>query len=193
MRTKVIATFPQYTGIFLNKDSKLRLLNRNKDNIIKPMYNKRFGHHITINFNPGATINIKWGAKIELQILRHIYDQYCQIVEVAPISAIYKDINSDSTVTVTDVAEIFSLLSCKPRKLYVTISTKDQTITGDKITHKYSQKLLDTPTLDYDNLGITSIDLTNKNLQLSGFCGMYVDAIVEKIRHNKRFSNNREN
>lgn len=188
MRTKVIATFPQYTGIFLNKDSKLRLLNKNDNNIIKPMYNKRFGHHITINFNPGTTINIKWGAKIELKILRHIYDNNCQIVEVIPISAIYKDINSDSTVTVTDLNDIFKLLSCEPRKLYVTISTKGQSPTGDKITHEYSQILLDMSSDDYVNAGVTSVDLADKKLILSGFCGMYVDAIAEKIRPNRKFS-----
>jgi len=173
MKTKVIATFPQYSGIFLNRESKIKLL-KNKG-LLAPRYNRKYCHHSTLNFAPGTTINVKWGAKVELQVVRHIFDDYCQLIEVVPVTMIFKD-NRES-VTVTDRDEIFNLLGIEPKRLYITISTKGQFEDGRKISYEYSKRLLED--------GGTVEELHDDNLLLSGFCGVYVDSLVENYRRNK--------
>lgn len=185
MRSKVILTYPQYTGIFLNKESKRALMRRINDNIIQPIHQKKFGHHVTVEFNPGGTQKIKWGAKVELLILKHIYDQYCQIIEVKPIRLTYKD--GDFSKTVTDYDKILELLNTDKSNFYITISTQKEEKTGHKITYEYSDWLLATA-LNKENSeeskDITCVDLQKYNLELTGFCGMYGNAIIETMsRH----------
>lgn len=203
MRTKAICTFPQYTGIFLNKESKKALLNLEPDNNLRPKYKKYFGHHVTVNFNPGKSLNVKWGALVELKIIRHIYDNYCQIIEVIPLRMTFKD--GDESTTINDLSKILNYLDVKDtnRKFYITISTQGEDREGNKISHEYSQYLLTkTQNLsksDDDNTGesdkITVIDLTDKNYCLNGFCGMYCDVIAERmqLRYNNRLDNRRNN
>ena len=174
MKTKVIATFPQYSGIFLNRESKIKLLKG--EGLVTPRYHKKFCHHTTLNFAPGTTINVKWGAKVELQIVRHIYDDNCQIIEVVPAVMIFRDNNE--TVTVTDRDEIFNLLGIEPKRLYITISTKGQLEDGSKITYEYSKRLLESGEGTVE-------DLHNDELVLNGFCGVYVDSLFENYRRKK--------
>jgi len=182
MRTGVILTFPQYTGVFLNRESKHLLLNSSDDNIFKPLYRKRFGRHITLHFNPGTTLNIKWGAKVELKIIRHIRDSYCQLIEVQPISVIYNE-NGDS-ITITNKSDVFDKLgiSDMDRRFYITISAEHEDADGNKITYKYSENLLNGDFTDVD-----CTDHTDNNHVLYGFCGMYGDAIVENTFKSRKY------
>ena len=180
MKTKVIFMFPQYTGIFLNKNAKRNLLSCDDDNILKPMHNKRFGHHITINFQPGKSPDIKWGAKVDLHVTRHIHDAYCQIIEVTPIEMIYKDGNNSTVVT--DPTEMCTLLGTNERRFYITISAQREGENGERITHEYSEKLLNMSKNECDINHVTNTDISTQKIVLSGFCGMHGDAIVENIR-----------
>jgi len=203
MRTKAICTFPQYTGIFLNKESKKALLNPEVDNNLRPKYKKYFGHHVTVNFNPGQSLNIKWGALVELKIVRHIYDDYCQIIEVVPLRMTFKD--GDESTTINDLSQILIYLDVKDvsRKFYITISTQGEDRDGNKISHEYSQHLLvktanvseSESESESENDGITVVDLTDENYCLNGFCGMYCDVIAERmqLRYNNNRMDNRRN
>jgi hypothetical protein len=141
MSLNTIFTYPLYTGVFLNLESKLALLNQNE---LQPKYNKKFGHHIIINFNPGQSLDIKWGALVELQIVKHIYDNYCQIIEVVPVLMKYKV--NDSSKTISNLDEIKNELGIKEedkhKRFYITISTQGVDQNGNKITHLYSERLL---------------------------------------------------
>ena len=175
-KTNVICVFPIYSGIFLNKDSKQRLLS--KTGSTAPKYPIHNAHHITLRFDPGQTINVEWGAYVDLQVIRHVWDSKCQVVEVAPSELFYK---KDGTQTsTTDHAEMINLLNTDATRFHITISKVKEL--DSKTTHQHVEQLLNTSTEDIVKNGGGVEDLSSANIVVRGFCGMCCSSRVENKR-----------
>lgn len=197
MKVKVICTFPEYSGIFLNKRSKQTLLNRANTNPFRPKYQKRYGHHATLAFKPGQSQNIKYASLVSLKITKHIYDNHCQLIEVFPVSLTYRNLDSEP-ITLTDYNDILEALGGSdnvPNTLYITVSTAFEDSNGQKINHEYSEDMLNRL-----NDGDESImcETLNDDYILNGFVGMRCDAIIEtgairQIENNYKNHHNNNN
>lgn len=178
MKVKVICTFPEYSAIFLNKKSKQLLLNHNNFNELQPKYQKKYGHHATLTFKPGQPFNIRYASLVALKVVKHIYDDYCQLIEVVPVSITYRSLESEA-ITLTDEEEMIQALGGHdnvPSTLYITVSTAIEDSNGQKINHEYSESMLDR--LNNGDNSIVSEDIKDDYI-LHGFVGMRCDAIIE--------------
>lgn len=195
MKVKVICTFPEYSGIFLNKRSKQTLLNRDDTNLFRPKYPKKYGHHVTLAFRPGQSLNVKYASLVALRVVKHYYDNHCQLIEVVPMSVTYRNLDSDP-VTLTDSNDIVDALGGEnnvPETLYITVSTTYEDSNGQKINHEYSEDMLRRFSLGDNTVTCETLD---EDYVLHGFVGMRCDAIIEsgavrKIENSSR--NNRGN
>ena len=192
MKVKVICTFPEYSGIFLNTMSKNILLNRDPSNPLRPKYPKKYGHHVTLQFAPGQAINMRFASKVDLAVVKHIYDSVCQLIVVEPVSVTYRSLDSDA-VTITDPDEIVESLggvdNVPSTPMYITISTVYDN-NGEKINHEYSEELLQRYSAGDPDVVCEEFD---EPLTLYGFCAMRCEAIVERgaIRKIERDLNRR--
>lgn len=192
MKVKVICTFPEYSGIFLNKRSKQTLLSRDETNPLRPKYPKRYGHHATLAFRPGQSLNLKYASLVALRVVRHIYDGRCQLIEVEPMSVTYRSLDAEP-VTLTDSEEIVEALggvNNVPGTLYITVSTSYEDDRGQKINHEYSEDML--RRFEEGDTTVTC-ETSSEDFILHGFVGMRCDAIIESGAIRKIENNNRNN
>lgn len=180
MKVKVICTFPEYSGIFLNKKSKQLLLNRDSNNPLRPKYPKKYGHHVTLLFSPGQTVPIKYASLVNLQVVKHIYDSQCQLIIVEPVSLTYRNLDSEP-ITITNPDEITEALGGEenvpnaPVPMHITISTMNDN-NGEKINHEYSKELLQRYYNKDPDVFSEDLDIP---INLYGFCGMRCESMIE--------------
>lgn len=178
MKATVICTYPLYTGIFLNKKSKKMLMDRNPDNVLRPKYNHICGHHVTLRFNPGGNFgDIKWGALVEMNVVRHIWNEKSQAIEVVPTKLTYK--NNDKITEVLEVDEIKKILNGNNNRYNITLSLlKSQDINKELIPSDLDKIIL----LDDDeliNMGYIVENFNDLNIKLTGFIAQQCNARIE--------------
>lgn len=176
MKTNAICTFPLYSGIFLNKKSKYTLLSEDS-NPLKPKHRHNYAHHVTLKFNPGGDFSdIKWGASVEMNVVRHIFNDNGQAIEVVPTLLKYK-VDKDNVVEVSEKTEINKLLSGNSERKYnITISLNDIQNNDLSPARLDEVMMLSDEELRSKGYTVESVD----GVTLSGFVAVYSNVRLER-------------